>query len=126
MTAAAEAALKLKETCGMHAESYSAAEVRHGPIALAGPNFCALIFSSRDKGRDSIMDADRILRASGATVLRCGDDAGAELSFAAPLHPLLDPISQAVSFYTCIGKVAQLRGLDADQPNNLSKVTVTV
>lgn len=126
MTVAAEAALKLKETCGMHAEAYSAAEVRHGPIALARPNFCALVFSSRDQGCESILDADKMLRASGATVLRCAADSGAELPFAAPAHPLLDPISQAVSFYTCIGKVAQARGLDADQPNNLSKVTVTV
>ncbi len=126
MTVAAEAALKLKETCGMHAEAYSAAEVRHGPIALAGPNFCAIVFSSRDEARDSIAEADRMLRASGSTVLRCGADAGAELPFSPPSHPLLDPISQAVSFYTCIARVARLRGLDADQPNNLSKVTVTV
>lgn len=126
MTVASEAALKLKETCGMHAEAYSAAEVRHGPIALARPKFCALVFSSRDNGRDSILDADKMLRASGATVLRCGADGAAELPFAAPAHPLLDPISQAVSFYTCIGKVALARGLDADRPNNLSKVTVTV
>ena len=31
---AQEAALKLKETCGLHAEAFSAAEVRHGPMAL--------------------------------------------------------------------------------------------
>lgn len=126
MTVASEAALKLKETCGMHAESYSAAEVRHGPIALARPKFCALVFSTRDAGQDSIMDADKMLRSGGATVLRCGNGANSELRFAAPAHPLLDPISQAVSFYTCIGRIAQARGLDADQPNNLSKVTVTV
>ena len=32
---AAEAALKLKETCGIHAEAYSSAEVLHGPPAVA-------------------------------------------------------------------------------------------
>ena len=28
---AQEAALKFKETCGLHAEAFSAAEVKHGP-----------------------------------------------------------------------------------------------
>ncbi len=33
---AQEAALKLKETCGLHAEAFSSAELRHGPVALVG------------------------------------------------------------------------------------------
>ena len=37
--AALEAALKLKETCGLHAEALSAAELMHGPMALAAPDF---------------------------------------------------------------------------------------
>jgi glucosamine--fructose-6-phosphate aminotransferase (isomerizing) len=45
---AAEAALKLKETSGLHAESISAAEIRHGPYALAGPSLRAIIFAQRD------------------------------------------------------------------------------
>src|SRR5205807_9174706 len=36
---AQEAALKFKETCGLHAEAVSAAELRHGPIALVRPGF---------------------------------------------------------------------------------------
>ena len=36
---AQEAALKLKETCGLHAEALSAAELRHGPMALVAPDF---------------------------------------------------------------------------------------
>ena len=50
LAAAGEAALKLKETCRLHAEAYSAAEVRHGPIALARSHprdrFAALVFHS--------------------------------------------------------------------------------
>lgn len=126
MTIAAEAALKLKETCGIHAEAFSAAELRHGPIALARPAFCALVFSSRDEGRGSILDADEAMRRGGATVFRCGADGAAELGSAPPAHPLLDPISQAVAFYTCISRLADARGLDANRPNNLSKVTVTI
>src|SRR5690606_14425894 len=35
MAVAVEAALKLKETAGLHAEAISAAEVMHGPRAIA-------------------------------------------------------------------------------------------
>src|SRR5581483_7134123 len=37
--AAQEAALKLKETCGLHAEAFSGAEVMHGPMAIVGKGF---------------------------------------------------------------------------------------
>ncbi|MEY4872637.1 MAG: hypothetical protein RLZZ563_1967, partial [Pseudomonadota bacterium] len=37
-----ESALKLKETCGLHAEAYSAAEVLHGPSAIVQAGFPVL------------------------------------------------------------------------------------
>ena len=36
---AAEAALKLKETCAIHAEAFSSAEVLHGPAGVIGQTF---------------------------------------------------------------------------------------
>src|SRR3569623_1347684 len=51
---AGEAALKLKETCGLHAEAFSVAEVRHGPIALAGRGFPLLIFRQSDETGDGV------------------------------------------------------------------------
>ena len=45
---AQEAALKLKETCGLHAEAFSSAEVQHGPMALVGAGFPILAFSQSD------------------------------------------------------------------------------
>ena len=41
---AQEAALKFKETCGLHAEAFSSAEVKHGPMALVGTDFPVLMF----------------------------------------------------------------------------------
>ncbi len=46
--AAQEVALKCKETCGLHAEAFSSAELRHGPYALLGPGFPALLLAQRD------------------------------------------------------------------------------
>jgi glucosamine--fructose-6-phosphate aminotransferase (isomerizing) len=60
-----EAALKFKETCAMHAESYSAAEVMHGPLALVRPGFPVLALAARDASEPSIAQAAEIGRASG-------------------------------------------------------------
>ena len=49
LAVAQEAALKLKETCGVHAEALSAAELMHGPLTLAGPDFPVLVFSQPDE-----------------------------------------------------------------------------
>src|SRR5262249_22472327 len=51
---AQEAALKLKETSGLHAEALSAAELRHGPMALVQKGFPVLIFAQQDETRGGI------------------------------------------------------------------------
>ena len=58
---AAEAALKLKETCAIHAEAFSSAEVMHGPAAIVAPGFLVLAFMPQDEARDGMM------RGAGAT-----------------------------------------------------------
>jgi glucosamine--fructose-6-phosphate aminotransferase (isomerizing) len=69
---AQEAALKLKETCGLHAEGFSAAEVQHGPMALVGTGFPILAFSQSDDTRPSIETVAREFAARGASVLLAG------------------------------------------------------
>ena len=46
-----EAALKFKETCRLHAESYSSAEVLHGPVSIVGSGFPVLCFAAADAAR---------------------------------------------------------------------------
>ncbi|MEA3159371.1 MAG: hypothetical protein QOD95_919, partial [Gammaproteobacteria bacterium] len=48
LAAAQEIALKFKETCSMHAEAFSSAELQHGPYTLLGKGFPALLFAQRD------------------------------------------------------------------------------
>ena len=48
---AQEAALKLKETCALHAEAFSAAEVRHGPMAIVDDGFPVLALRDLRRGR---------------------------------------------------------------------------
>ncbi|MBX3577591.1 MAG: SIS domain-containing protein [Rhizobiaceae bacterium] len=123
-----EAALKFKETCGMHAEAFSAAEVMHGPLALVGPGFPILALATRDRSEPSIADGADALAAKGATVFITSDRArdAIRLPFAATGHPLTDPLPLIVSFYAFVEAFARRRGLDPDAPPNLRKVTETV
>ena len=68
-----EAALKFKETCGMHAEAYSAAEVMHGPLALVGPGFPVLALAARDASEPSVAEAADNLAGKGAAVFITSD-----------------------------------------------------
>ncbi len=69
---AQEAALKLKETCGLHAEAFSAAEVEHGPMALVRPGFPVLMLSQNDETRAGIDALANDFVERGADVLLAG------------------------------------------------------
>ena len=53
---AQEAALKLKETCAIHAEAFSSAEVLHGPAEIVGEGFLVLAFVPQDEARAGMRD----------------------------------------------------------------------
>ncbi len=122
-----EAALKFKETCAMHAEAYSAAEVMHGPLALVGPGFPVLALAARDASEPSVAEAADLLAAKKAAVFVTStlSKAATMLPHAATGHPLTDPLTLIVSFYSFVEAFARHRGLNPDQPPNLRKVTET-
>lgn len=125
LAVAAEAALKLKETCLLHAEAFSAAELRHGPLALAEAGLCALVFAPRDAGAAGVGEAAGALRAAGVAVFVAGSASGL-LPAPRARHPLLDPISQITAFYGFAERLAALRGHNPDVPRHLAKVTRTM
>ncbi len=123
---AQEAALKLKETCGLHAEAFSAAEVRHGPMALVRDGFPVLAFSQADETRASIESLSRDFSALGARVLLAGArcDGTTELDVVAA-HPVIEPVLMIQTFYGFAARLARERGFDPDVPPHLRKVTAT-
>ncbi len=126
LAVAQEAALKCKETCGLHAESFSSAEVRHGPQALLQGGFPALVLAQDDETRPGIEALARELVARGVQVLA----AGADIPGATPLptieaHPAVEPLLLAQSFYRLANALAIARGFDPDRPPHLRKVTET-
>ena len=122
---AQEAALKFKETCGLHAEAFSAAEVKHGPMALVGEGFPVLIFAQRDQTEAGVLALAAQLAADGAQVLLAGGPAS-NLLPTLPAHPVLEPIVRIQGFYRMANALAVTRGLDPDSPPRLKKVTETV
>jgi glucosamine--fructose-6-phosphate aminotransferase (isomerizing) len=124
---AQEAALKIKETCGFHAEAFSAAEVRHGPMAIVGEGFPVLLLGQDDESRSSVADLAGEFAGRGATVISAG--LGEVPGLCLPVveaHPAIQPLLQVQSFYRLANALAVARGRDPDRPPHLAKVTETV
>lgn len=124
---AQEAALKLKETCGLHAEGYSAAEVRHGPMAIVGEGFPVLMLVPNDEAKDAFGPLAGDFTSRGARVLMAGGTAPGVLVLPAlsEVHPALAPILTIQAFYRFAARLSLARGLDPDRPPHLQKVTET-
>ena len=126
---AAEAALKLKETCAIHAEAYSAAEVLHGPAELVDSGFPVIAFLPSDAARQGMLPALTALTDAGATVITIeagGADDAHRLATAKVEATLLEPIIMIHRFYRLAEALALRLGRDPDRPRNLRKVTETL
>ena len=128
---AGEAALKLKETAGLHAEAFSVAEVAHGPMTLVGEGDPVLVFGPSDQAREGLRERIADFAARGARVIAAGepsdvDGAAVILPSAPGGNPALDAIAQIQSFYVLAERLAVARGRDPDHPPHLSKVTRTL
>ncbi|MDB5587382.1 MAG: hypothetical protein JWP26_2352 [Devosia sp.] len=123
-----EAALKFKETCNIQAESYSAAEVMHGPVAIVTPGYPVLGLAARDAAEASVADMAHKLAGQGALAFLTSERPGAAkaLPFAATGHPITDPLALIVSFYGFVEALSRHRGLNPDVPPALKKVTETI
>jgi glucosamine--fructose-6-phosphate aminotransferase (isomerizing) len=125
---AQEAALKIKETCGFHAESFSAAEIRHGPMALVEDGFPVLLLGQDDESLESVVALAKEFSGRGAALLTAGLPAGTP-GVALPAlkaDPIIQPILLIESFYRFANSLAILRGRDPDRPPHLAKVTETL
>ena len=123
---AQEAALKCKETCGLHAESFSAAEVLHGPQALLQGDFPALLFAQDDETRAGIEALASDLVARGVVVVLAGACVSGVIALPTiASHSAIEPLLIAQSFYRLANALAVARGHDPDRPPHLSKITET-
>lgn len=124
---AMEAALKFKETCGIQAEAFSGAEVKHGPMALVEEGYPMLVFAPRGPAQAGLLALAEEMRGRGARVLLAAPAGtpGAELPLVCSGNEDLDPIAVVQSFYPMVEALARARGNNPDQPRHLAKVTKT-
>jgi glucosamine--fructose-6-phosphate aminotransferase (isomerizing) len=124
---AQEAALKLKETCALHAEAFSSAEVRHGPMAIVREGFPILAFATSDTAGDGVREVAAEFLSRGAKVELADAGGGATSTLpAGRFEPALEPILMIQSFYRFANALSLRRGLNPDAPPHLNKVTRTV
>jgi glutamine---fructose-6-phosphate transaminase (isomerizing) len=129
---ALEAALKLKEVSYIHAEGYSAAEIKHGPIALINEVTPSFFFVPDDGLRDKVINNMKEVKARGGPVIALAVEGDMEVAriaddtlFVPPaneyMYPFLMVVPTQMFAYFC----ALERGCNVDQPRNLAK-SVTV
>ncbi len=127
-----EGALKLKEISYIHAEGYSAAEVKHGPIALIGPETPSLFLVPDDALREKVISNMKEVQArDGRVIAVCveGDHEVAALAddviMVPKVHELMYPFVMTVPLQLFAYYTALELGRNVDQPRNLAK-SVTV
>jgi glutamine---fructose-6-phosphate transaminase (isomerizing) len=126
-----EVALKIRELSGLLFESYSAADLMHGPVAAIAPGWPVIAVAPPGPAFGAMAEAVGAVGARGARTIVISEDAGlrADAEVGLPLLPgvpeWLSPLVAVVPGQLAAMRLAQLRGVDLDRPLGLSKVTLT-
>ncbi len=129
---ALEGALKLKEISYIHAEGYSAGEMKHGPIALIDENMPVVVLIPNDNVFEKTLSNLKEVESRSGRIIAVTDHRNAELEEVAweiidvpATNRLLAPVLLTVPLQLLAYHIAVYRGTDVDQPRNLAK-SVTV
>jgi glucosamine--fructose-6-phosphate aminotransferase (isomerizing) len=129
---ALEGALKLKEISYIHAEGYSAAEMKHGPIALIDPKTPTVFLVPQDSMYDKTMANLAMIRARKGPIIAVATEGDEQIKKVAEdvvyLPPALEPVNPilaTIPLQLFAYHMAIARGCDVDKPRNLAK-SVTV
>ena len=129
---AREGAYKMKETSYIHAEGMSAAEIKHGPIALIDHETPVVAVAPRNALYEKMLISMSEVRARDGKVIAVATAGSAEVAAYADdalwipeCPPLLQPMVAVVPLQLFAYRTADLLGNDVDQPRNLAK-SVTV
>ena len=129
---AMEGALKLKEISYIHAEGFSAAEIKHGPIALINEKTPSLFLVTDDRLHDKIISNMKEVKSRGGKIIAVAAEGDKDVYSIADdvievpktveyIYPFLMSIPlQLLAYYSALEL-----GRDVDQPKNLAK-SVTV
>jgi len=129
---ALEGALKLKEISYIHAEGYSAGELKHGPFALLGSSTPAIAVVAKDNTYEAMLTTIKEIKARKSPVIALveeGDEDIEKLADSVITVPKVDtlfsPVVNTVALQLLAYYVAKERDCPIDFPRNLAK-SVTV
>ena len=126
-----EIALKIRELSGLLFESYSAADLMHGPVAAIAPGWPVVAVAPSGPALGAMAEAIGKVAARGARTVVISDDATVRgqgefgLALVPGVPEWLSPLVAVVPGQLVAMRLAQLRGIDLDEPLGLSKVTLT-
>lgn len=126
-----EIALKLKELNSLLVEAYSSADFMHGPIAVMGSGFPALVVAPAGRMFDTMRTFSLELKARGAELLLISDrtdllaEAVTPLPLPASQPEWLSPLAAVVPGQLLALHLTLAKGHDPDRPLGLHKVTIT-
>ena len=123
---ALEGALKLKKISCIHAEGYPAGEMKHGPIALLDAKVPVVLIAVPGLVREKVLSNDEEAKARDAKLIgvapECPDAELFDVLLTVPVvDELLSPLLTVIPMQLLRYHIAAHRGLDVDQPRNLSK-----
>ncbi len=135
---AREGALKLKESAYLQAEGYPSGELKHGPNALVGANAAIVAIATVDRNEpgsivryEKSVQLLRDLHKQGATVVALGNtddqDVAAACTHFVPVAPAREhllPIAEVIPLQCLAYYAAIQRGIDVDNPRNLTKAVL--
>ena len=129
---AMEGALKLKEISYIHAESYPAGELKHGPLALVDASMPVVAVAPNNELLEKLKSNLQEVRARGGELIVFADarvgmisSAGVTVLPVSPTEDSIAPIIFSVPLQLLAYHAAVFKGTDIDQPRNLAK-SVTV
>lgn len=129
---AMEGALKLKEISYIHAESYPAGELKHGPLALVDSDMPVIAVAPNDELLEKLKSNLEEVQARGGQLFVFADEAsgfkhnnGTKIISVPTINDAIAPIVYTIPLQLLSYHVAVLKGTDVDQPRNLAK-SVTV
>ena len=129
---ALEGALKLKEISYIHAEGYSAGEMKHGPIAMIDNNFPVMAIAPTDSVYEKTMSNMEEIKARGGKIIAITTEGNKNIEHIADdwlyipkTLEMLTPILTAIPLQLFAYYMGVMRGYDVDKPRNLAK-SVTV
>ncbi len=126
-----EASLKCKELSYIHTESYSAGELKHGPLALVSPEFPCIVFNPEGKSYIKTVSNIKEIRAREGTVLGFvtkweeQEDLYDDIIEIPKTSEIISVFTSLVASYLFALYLAEELDRDVDKPKNLAK-SVTV